>query len=405
MPGDNASLVELLTEALTESQNLTRQVKEQTETIDRLFRQCAEKDIEIASLKRDLKVAQAKEQKLRLEQPHLSSPVMSDDVEQTLRAARSATPKLPLSKHASPKSSPRIEVASSPPRKRQRIATAEKTPLQEVTNLKAAPRGKDRVERVIEAIPSLAEDGEWESGRQASRGAGLEKTDGIRTGAQRRLGALLDAPAPHYSVLEKRPISVSPKAQPKARAIQPPSLQRSSSDSVSGEKPPLCRKPPFLPPKPLQRKKATPLRSRRPSSLHLSDFVPRQGLLDEWDRPRAKKKFTYHSGETSDDEVLLEYLGPGGEEKLATMTRSARENLLHDARLKKMATRMDEARTTTKKPGNGPSYWEVDFPRSQEEEMHRAARLQSLREEVTERFREALGTDGRWQFRDEVKDA
>lgn len=114
------------------------------------------------------------------------------------------------------------------------------------------------------------------------------------------------------------------------------------------------------------------------------------------------KKLTFLPDEMSDDEVLLEYLGPGGKEKLANMTRSARENLLHGARLKRMATRLDEAINTTKKPGNGPTYWDVDFPRSQEEDRHRAGRLQTLQAEVKERFHDALGADGRWQFRDEV---
>lgn len=390
MVEDGAALVGLLTEALTRSGTLVKQIHDQRETIDRLFRECAEKDIEIDGLRRTLKIA-------RTEQSQLSSPVVYEEVEQPPgRIFRSTTPKIAPPRHSSPQTSPQVQVFSSPPKKRQRTETRENTPLREVSNSKPLPRKYDRIQKAIEAIPSIAEDGDWGDGNGGR--ARREFGAGGRNQAHSRLGALLDAPAPSFNVLTKRPISVSPKA--KSATI--PSPQRSSSDAAPTELPASKRRLRFMAPKPMQQQYKAPLRLRTLSSLHLSDFVPRSGYIEEWDRPRARNRLTSDADQISDETILCEYLGPGAEEKLANMTKSARDNLLHDARLKRMVSCIDAAQTAPKQGGNGPSYWDMDFPRSQEEEGHRAERKESLLEEVKARYDEAVSAGGRWQFRDEV---
>jgi hypothetical protein len=396
MANENASLTDLLTEALTRSQALVKQVEEQNETIDRLFRQCAERDIEIASLKKSLRVSQAKEKKWRLEHPALSSPVMSDELDPSERTSRSTTPRLPVPKPAAPKSSPHIQVASSPPAKRRRLEARDTTPLREVVNSKPLERNQDRVQRAIKAIPTVAEDGDWDT--EPVSGGREKKPASERHGAENRLGALLDAPAAHSNAALPRPVSTSPKPQ----MGQPPTLQQSSSDSALAEKAPLRRRPPFLPPSVAQQQDKKPLRSQRPSSLRLSDFVPRPEYLGEWERPRAHRRAHMEPDQASDEEVLLWYLGAGGKEKLATMTRKARDNLLHDARLKKMATRIAEGKGSVEQGGNGQGFWNIDFPTSQEEQKNRREQVQTVVDEVQARFDEAVTAGGRWLFRDEA---
>lgn len=389
-------LTELLIEALSKSQALVKQVEEQTEIIDRLFRQNSVKDAEIASLKKSLKASQAKERKWRLEQPHLSSPVMSDEVEPSLLSSRPSTPGLKPSRHDSPKSSPQVQVKSSPPRKRQRTETRERTPLREVqNNTKSLPAAHGRIQKTIEAIPSLAEDGDWDYHENRKSSDKEQASD--RQEAHARLGTLLDAPAPPNNVLRKRPNSMSPKA----RNNQVPSLGRSSSDTGSSKQEPVRRKPRFLPPKPTHRKDETPLRSRPVDSLSLSDFVPRPEFLEDWEKPRARGKVALGLNQLSEEQLLLEYMGPGAEQKLASMTSRARENLLHDARLKKMVNSISEAKNTTEKGGTGSTFWSIDFLPSQEEERHRVESEEKLREEVRARYQEAVRADGRWQFKDE----
>lgn len=389
------SLPEVLAEALSKSQDLVKQLEDQTEIIDRLFRENSAKDAEITSLKKSLRASQAKERKWRLEKLHLSSPVMSNDVEPPAHVLRSSTPGLTPSRYASPKSSPQVQVHLSPPRKRQRIEARERTPLHEVqTNTKSLPSAKDRLQKAIEAIPSLAEDGDWD---RESRTTSTKEQAGDRQGAHARLGILLDAPPPQNNVLGRRPNSMSPKA----RNDRVPSFGRSSSDTGSSEQQPVRRRPRFLPPKPVQRKDDTPLRSRPIGSLNLSDFVLRAEFLEEWEKPRARGTVTLGQDRISEEQLLLDYLGPGAKEKLANMTARARENLLHDARLKKMVSNISEAKKASEETVTAPGFWSIDFLPSQEEERHRLETEDKLREEVRSRQREAVRADGRWRFRDE----
>lgn len=389
-------LTELLIEALTKSQHLVKQVEEQAETIDRLFREHSAKDAEIVTLKKSLKASQAKERKWRLEQPHLASPVMSDETELSLPTIRPSTPGITSMRHQSPLGSPHVQVQSSPPRKRARTHARERTPLQEVqNNTRSNLPAKDRVQKAIEAIPSIAEDGD--SFDREDRKASTKEQTGERQDAHARLGALLDAPPNPSSVLRKRPNSMSPQANKN----NVPSLGRSSSDAGSLKQQPVRRKPRFLPPKPVQQKDNTPLRSRPVDSLRLSDFALRSGYLEDWEKPRVRGTVNLGPDQMSEQQLLIDYLGPGAEEKLASMTSRARENLLHDARLKKMVSNISEAKNTSESGRRDPNFWSIDFLPSQEEERHRKESELRLREEVRARQQEAVRTDGRWRFKDE----
>jgi hypothetical protein len=103
----------------------------------------------------------------------------------------------------------------------------------------------------------------------------------------------------------------------------------------------------------------------------------------------------------SEDDLLLEFLGPGSEAKINRLTPLARTNLVHEARAKRLANtygRMHRANFDV--PSSPPAFWSVDIPSTQEQEENREpARLKEMKE-VAKRYEEAM-EGGRWLFADE----
>ncbi|KPI35703.1 uncharacterized protein AB675_1216 [Cyphellophora attinorum] len=376
-----------------------KQLEDQQEHIEKLFTELASKQAEIDVLKRELRTVQTKERKWRLQNPHISSPViLSDEIEHTPRPATPVSP----ARQSSP--TPHVQVESSPPpRKRQR--TRESTPLREVQSTEVAPLREvhntksalTRVGKAIAAIPSLTEDGEHTTPKLKSTKSPTNASAASKD-AHSRLGGLLAAPAPTTNALQSRRPTTG---LPTTRAI--PAMRKSSSD-VS-EQAQGAKRSRFKAPKPQDGKVS--LRERPVGELSISDFKLNPEYVEEWDRPggqRRKPLGAILGDELSDDDLLREVLGQGADERIAAMTEAARINLIHDARLRKIAEGFAHSKQQGVETGAPlqPNYWSTEFPPSQEDQKSRAAVAVKVREEVVRRYQEALRGNGRWHFRDEV---
>lgn len=383
---DDEDITQTLVRALSQSQTLVKQLAQHEKTIQHLFTQLAGKDTEIRQLKKELRPIQAKDRKWRLQNPAIASPIVtSHEIEPS---SRPSTPR-----DASP--TPHVQVSSSPPRKRRRTET---TPLREVQNNTAVSRSMDRVQKMVAAIPMLAEDGEEApTAHQTPKSPKMDAAS--RKAAFGRLGALLGAPADHADEpkrLERpqRTESTSPKA-----STTIPALRKSSSDVVQEANPPPRRKPRFLPPKPQQKQ----LREQPMSEIALTDFKLNPEYVEMWDYPggQQRKSLAAVLGQTiSDEDLLREFLGTEST-IIPTLTKTARDNLLHEARAKKIADGF--AQSKLDKEPSGPlqtTYWTTGFPPSQEEERNRLETVARVKEEIARRYAEAVD-GGRWLFRDE----
>jgi DNA repair protein endonuclease SAE2/CtIP C-terminus len=108
------------------------------------------------------------------------------------------------------------------------------------------------------------------------------------------------------------------------------------------------------------------------------------------------------SSQQSDNDLLLNFLGPGSEERIQTLTSVARENLLLEAKTKIAADRYGKMhRHAHERPNSPPGFWRTEMPDTQEEIANRLDAQKREREEVERRYREALKEEGRWMFADE----
>ena len=104
----------------------------------------------------------------------------------------------------------------------------------------------------------------------------------------------------------------------------------------------------------------------------------------------------------SDDDLLMYLLGPGSEDKIRTLTRVARENLLHEAQAKRVADTYGKMHRNLHQRAQSPTgFWNADMPGTQEEEKNREEAKQRERKEVEKRCREAFKQGGKWVFADE----
>lgn len=108
------------------------------------------------------------------------------------------------------------------------------------------------------------------------------------------------------------------------------------------------------------------------------------------------------SSQQSDNDLLLNFLGPGSEERIRALTSVARENLLLEAKTKIAADRYGKMhRHAYERPNSPPGFWRTEMPDTQEEVVDRLDAKKREREEVERRYREALKEEGRWMFADE----
>lgn len=106
---------------------------------------------------------------------------------------------------------------------------------------------------------------------------------------------------------------------------------------------------------------------------------------------------------SSQEETLLEdYLGDAYDNMNRTqMASDERQELVLQARTKKMAKEVGKHREAYERRRTPPGFWRVDFPTTQEHEEDRARAREQEKEIVKERWMEAQRRGGKWIFRDE----
>ncbi|EUC38431.1 hypothetical protein COCCADRAFT_32372 [Bipolaris zeicola 26-R-13] len=105
----------------------------------------------------------------------------------------------------------------------------------------------------------------------------------------------------------------------------------------------------------------------------------------------------------SQEEALLEdYLGEAySKSQLTQMSSEERQELVLQARTRKMAKESGKHREAYQRRRTPPGFWRVDFPTTQEREEDRARAKEQERSEIHERWIEANRRGGKWIFRDE----
>ena len=413
--------------------------------LEQLFRQGAEKQAEVDRLRKELRNVQAKERKWRKQSHGIASPmVTSDEPEcspQTIPSTAAPAPARIPPTPSSPEEPQRDKTASSPPRKKLRKSVdgndssrplVELNTNQAATDIRHRDRPKDRLARGAEAIPVVTEDGEDHNRvenvlfREHKR---FEKRD---DSAFHRLGGLLSTPTVGNHALTRPQHRISKSSSPASRDSNMPMLRPISSDLAKEAMKPMDRtKKRFLPPKSKPAPGAEdedPLRARPVMQLNLSHFRLNPAVNEGYDfafsetvRDREKRKClpgctqpccagtikfimdTLGSDlNISDDDLLLEYLGPGSEQKIRSMTKLARDNLVHDAKSKKVADKYGKMHRNQHERAQSPvGFWDTDMPSTQEELKNREEARRREREEVQKRYMEAGREGGKWVFADE----
>jgi hypothetical protein len=184
------------------------------------------------------------------------------------------------------------------------------------------------------------------------------------------------------------------------------------------------RKSPVLP-----SKKLGPLRSKPVTELTVQDFKPNpvynQGYsyaFSETVRKRGDRMClpgctnpqccgstfrTFAEAQAplpfSQEEALLEdYLGDAYNNMRTTqMSSEERQELVLQARTKKMAKEAGKHREAYERRRTPPGFWRVDFPTTQEQQEDREQAKEQEKKIVQERWLEAQRKGGKWIFRDE----
>lgn len=106
---------------------------------------------------------------------------------------------------------------------------------------------------------------------------------------------------------------------------------------------------------------------------------------------------------SSQEEALLEeYLGDAfSGMQLTQMSFDERQELVLQARTKRMAKESGKHREAYERRRTPPGFWRVDFPTTQEQEEDRERAIEQGKAIVQERWLEAHRKGGKWIFRDE----
>jgi uncharacterized protein (UPF0335 family) len=407
--------------------------------LDHLFEQDAAKQAEIERLKLELRAGRKDRSRQRTKASQLASPhTSSDGVEHVsssgmLRISPYSTPF-----HPPPKDNPKRrsveEPRTSPAAKRAR--TDDYTgPLHELsdheTNIvkpKQDRKSRDRRDHGAEAILAVAEDGEDPS-KGDEQSAKIEPpSDKVYTGIHGRLGALMSTTTPANAALARPGQRYVKSSSPQTPAQRQTSF--SSDGGITGtstkERPSGLR---FLRPARHREQAAEdeePLRSRPLSKLNLSHFKLNPAWTTDMQEVLIRDKGTKKclpgctrpeccgnqmralamtvgpDIQLSDDDLLLDFLGPGSEEKITNLTNVARDNLLHEARVKRAANQYGKLYKKAQERAVSPAgFWGTDIAGSQEVKQQREEARLWERAEVERRLSEATRQNGQWVFADE----
>ncbi|KAF4556788.1 Hypothetical protein D9617_1g086700 [Elsinoe fawcettii] len=116
------------------------------------------------------------------------------------------------------------------------------------------------------------------------------------------------------------------------------------------------------------------------------------------DTPRGRAH-TRGAAEDEDD-LLREHLGHDP----AFLTSSQRESLLRSARAQKVANKYGKHKQVFERRQSPPGFWDTEMPSTQDRQEHKKQAKERERQDVEERWREAVRGDGRgrWTFKDEL---
>jgi len=408
--------------------------------LDDLFHRNVEAQAEIHKLKRKLKSYKEKANG-RLAVP-ISSPLSLPTTPQISSPKQNQAP--------SAEEAPGSEHEQSPPRKRTRLndtGVLHEIPTNTAHSRKSstAASKKSDVEKQVAAIHMIAEDGEdyvpTVAAAQSPRST-LQKENSV----YRRLGGLLGAPSPSRAPLAR------PKSKSPSKETPPPSTRRAPGISnikhISSETPPSSARTttkqsekrhsgstPEASSRAISREISStgrtslrrsfgrdpedeePLRARPVTRLSLQHFKPNPRWLDSrgmsYDEflhgPNADRIKTLAEtlpklpgqARLSDDEILFDFLGPGSEPRVASLTELAKKNLLAEAKLKRVAQSFGKVRADYDREQDPPGFWSTDMPGTQEDEENKEKARKMEREEVKQRYEDALRGHGRWNFADE----
>ena len=98
--------------------------------------------------------------------------------------------------------------------------------------------------------------------------------------------------------------------------------------------------------------------------------------------------------------LLEEYLG-NDVAALRHMSATKKQELLVHAKAKQIADEYGKHRRIVERGISPPGFWRTDMPTTQENAVDKEAARTAERQQVEERYREAMRTNGRWLFRDE----
>lgn len=101
-----------------------------------------------------------------------------------------------------------------------------------------------------------------------------------------------------------------------------------------------------------------------------------------------------------EQKLLEEYLGDYCY-RLAMMTKEERAEVWVEAKMRELANKYGRHRHRFSRMRSPPGFWNADFPNTQELQTNRAEAGKRERQQIQERYREAMRSDGRWLFRDE----
>lgn len=411
-----------------------RKTREEQENfqVEELFQQNVECRAEILQLKQKLKKYKDKARS-RLGVP-ISSP-----------ASAATTPCSPLQPHVRPDHEEPTVESDVPPSKRQRLDQTFRDVPGKAGHTRTSSTGASRktaFEKQVAAIPLLAEDGEEHVIEAMSTDAPQDRQKRAREGSlYKRLDGLLAEPTPGRSPLNRSaeldrpgpmqgPDTPGPAMKYNISNIKhvPRELKASAKPNTSNETTPLQETPRTgnkgrtrekLPPRRPARssKSGKPLRNLPIDQLRLSDFKPNPRWLDS--HGVSYDDFLYGQNKArleqlaetlpampgqnmTDDELLAEIMGPGSEDAIPKLTKTARKNLLHEAKLKRVASAFGKQRADFDRENDPPGFWSMDMPGTQEEAENRRIAIERDKAEVKRRYDDAMSGQGRFVFADEI---
>jgi hypothetical protein len=431
MGGDASNVTATLMNALNQSQALLREVESLKHENGRLRRDVAEAERKMEevsfSLERNFRKAAERQAVIYQLKQQLAQYTKKQQLPPPKALSRSTTPDLP---HAHPPCATsvccEVQVPSSsplgPPRKRARSSSPTSEVVVELTNRQEPHRKvhvRNRADRGAAAIPTVAEDGEIHYSKAKRKSQDVKPRDGRATKAHHRLDTLLSDSPPAQSVLIPRPDQrFVGSSSSDASSKGPPSFRKASSDAAkfSGvmDERPRTR---FLPPVRQSAAKSViarePLRRLPVDQLTLSHFKLNPNIDNGYyftsDEALRHKQEMEMIAETlgselylSDDDLLMQMLGSGAEDRIRTMTVVARQNLVEEARATRAAKLFGKIRRSSHQRAQSPTgFWNADMPSSSEARRNKEEARRREKEEIQRRYHEACQENGRWKFADE----